>query len=320
MQIAIAHNAANISRLDSTIISTLSRTFPELELYQIDLTKPQQSFPGNSVIISLGLDVAAAVNCDSGTRHICYLTPSCLSEKLPTAERLSAIIKVGFSDEMTDGAFADCQEYILPPANTRFFSPSNEQRNNACLLIVEDGWNAAHQLAVAACKLADKKLTILGTNVPTELTEHDCVTWIPLTDSEILKQLYQNNQVLLVPQNDSFEITVIEAQACGQPVIAFAESQTAKFLIDAESTGFGTGLLFDELSAESLASTIEELDRRPQHISASLAWGNAARFSTKRFEQEFDILVHSLFDESLIQFPKAKPIRQQDNPPSDQAA
>ena len=91
-----------------------------------------------------------------------------------------------------------------------------------------------------------------------------------------------------------FDPAMLEAQACGVPVIAFREGAALELVIDAEEGQQGTGLFFDELDIESLVSALEELERRPQRCSGPLGWSSAAAYSEAQFEKRTVRLVREV--------------------------
>ena len=79
---------------------------------------------------------------------------------------------------------------------------------------------------------------------------------------------------------EDFGIVMVEAQAAGCPVIAYAKGGAAEIVRDGE-----TGLLFEEQSARGLSRAIQQFEEIKMKSEA--AHQNAVRFSSKRFEVEF---------------------------------
>ena len=91
-----------------------------------------------------------------------------------------------------------------------------------------------------------------------------------------LKVLYQNAKALLVSQEEDFGISIIEAQACGIPVIAYGEGGQKEIIIENK-----TGLFFEIQSAQSLKDAIEYFSRLKWSKAACRK--NALRFSRENF-------------------------------------
>lgn len=78
-----------------------------------------------------------------------------------------------------------------------------------------------------------------------------------LTDSEIA-YLYTYARALIMPQDEDFGYTSLEAQFFGCPVISYKNSGAAETIIDGK-----TGILFDKQSVKSLSNAIERSKRIP---------------------------------------------------------
>ena len=93
---------------------------------------------------------------------------------------------------------------------------------------------------------------------------------------ERLKVLYQNARALIVSQEEDFGISMVEAQACGIPVIAYAKGGQKEIVIEAK-----TGLFFENQSAQSLKDAIKYFSRLKWSKAACRK--NALRFSRENF-------------------------------------
>src|SRR3989338_1040625 len=103
-------------------------------------------------------------------------------------------------------------------------------------------------------------------------------------EKEKLKVLYQNARALIVTQEEDFGISMVEAQACGIPVIAYGKGGQKEIVIEAK-----TGLFFENQSAQSLKDAIKYF--------SGLKWSkaacrkNALRFSKDNFISNLRALV-----------------------------
>lgn len=79
---------------------------------------------------------------------------------------------------------------------------------------------------------------------------------------------------------EDFGIAMVEAQAAGCPVIAYAKGGAEEIVLNGE-----TGLLFQEQSSRSLIEAV--LHPQNKKINSKAASTNAARFSSERFRSEF---------------------------------
>lgn len=95
-----------------------------------------------------------------------------------------------------------------------------------------------------------------------------------------LPSLYANADALLFPQYEDAGIVLLEAQACGTPVIAYAAGGATDAVRDGE-----TGVFFAEQTGESLRGAIERF--RTLSFDRALIRAHAARFRQSAFRERF---------------------------------
>jgi glycosyltransferase involved in cell wall biosynthesis len=141
-------------------------------------------------------------------------------------------------------------------------------------------------LVISACESAGRNLVIVGAeNLRDQIgPTTSFVRWESLPADGDLRSRIRGCRALLSVAPAGFDPALVEAQACGTPVIAYHSAATEEIVLDAERTGLGTGLFFHTLTARSLVSAIYELERRPQNISAVLSLAQAEKFSPAHFE------------------------------------
>ncbi len=87
---------------------------------------------------------------------------------------------------------------------------------------------------------------------------------------------------------EDFGIALVEAQACGTPVIAYGKGgalETVKDIrIDPEK---GTGLFFDVQQPEALVKAVEEFEQLPNQIDPESCRSQANKFSPTIFKQSY---------------------------------
>jgi len=105
------------------------------------------------------------------------------------------------------------------------------------------------------------------------------VEWAVLDDSHALARAYSEAWVAVLPSvNEAFGLVLVEALACGTPVVGYADGGIPE-VVDRP----GIGLLFDNLSADALASAIleaMELCHQPDTVTRCRA--RAEEFSLER--------------------------------------
>jgi len=137
-------------------------------------------------------------------------------------------------------------------------------------------------LAIEACNRLKQNLVIVGTGsdeVRLKAMAGPTVKFLGnLTDGELVGY-YRRAKALLMPQEEDFGLTAVEALNCGTSVISYRNSGVAEVIDDGK-----TGILFDEQTAESL---VEAIGRLTKMEVPPLAGQTAEKFSETKFKQTF---------------------------------
>jgi len=104
-----------------------------------------------------------------------------------------------------------------------------------------------------------------------------------LTDGELLSY-YENCSAFVYSSEEDFGIAVLEAQACGKPVIGYKMGGVAETVIDGE-----TGILFYPQTVKALIKAVKSF--KAGNFEAEACRKNAQRFSQKNFINKFKLLV-----------------------------
>ena len=99
-----------------------------------------------------------------------------------------------------------------------------------------------------------------------------------VTDKELVK-VYQGAKAFLMPQEEDFGITAVEAQSYGVPVIAYKQGGALDTVIDGK-----TGVFFTDQTEPGLKSAIAKFDTISFNKRYLIA--NAKKFGKNRFKRE----------------------------------
>ena len=97
-----------------------------------------------------------------------------------------------------------------------------------------------------------------------------------------LVQAIRSARAFVFAAEEDFGIAMVEAQACGTPVIAYGKGGS-RDILRGPSHPAPTGLFFAEQSAPSIVAAVERFEALSPAIAAADCQANARRFSCERF-------------------------------------
>lgn len=100
-----------------------------------------------------------------------------------------------------------------------------------------------------------------------------------------LVALMQSARACLHVAEEDFGIAMVEAQACGTPMLAFGRGGSRDIVRTPGETDAPTGLLFEEQTAEALIDAVERFERSRDGFTPAACRANAERFSAGNFRE-----------------------------------
>ncbi|CAD6558524.1 D-inositol-3-phosphate glycosyltransferase [Paraburkholderia hiiakae] len=101
----------------------------------------------------------------------------------------------------------------------------------------------------------------------------------------VLHDRMRRAKAFVFAAEEDFGISVVEAQACGTPVIAFGKGGALETVRDTGSRP--TGLFFEEQSADAIIAAVDSFESDPGRFRAEDCRANAERFSSRHFREQF---------------------------------
>lgn len=274
--------------------------FEQLDLRQFD------------VVLSISSYMSKAVLTAERARHICYcLTPprflwgyetylhrtsfnplARLALPLLTsgvrlwdkvaADRVDQFVSISRTVQARVAkAYRRSSELIYPPVDTAAYHQSSPARGDYFLVVSRLGGYKRVDLAVTAFTELGLPLKIVGTGgelARLRSLAGPTVEFLEsVPDSELIK-LYQGCRALIFPGEEDFGLVLLEAQAAGRPVIAYAAGGALETVIPGQ-----TGELFAAQTVDVLVEQLRRFD--DAHYSPNACQTNAARFDKEIFKQ-----------------------------------
>jgi len=187
---------------------------------------------------------------------------------------------------------------ITPPVNTRYFSPSNESREEFFLMVGALSPYKRVDLAVEAFNELGYPLTIIGEGpeLPYLRTlAGSNIQFLGWVGDEEIRSHYARCRALVFPGEEDFGIVPLEAQAMGCPVIALGrggaldtvipepgtwKSQTG---IPEKKTQKPTGLFFYQTEKENLCQAVERFIAVEMEFDANEIREHSLKFDREQF-------------------------------------
>lgn len=103
---------------------------------------------------------------------------------------------------------------------------------------------------------------------------------------EVMRDYMQRARAFLYAAEEDFGIAMVEAQACGTPVIAYRAGGALETIVDGR-----TGVFFDEQSPESVVRAIRQFESIEPSFSPEAIREHSLRFDARNFRSGYESFV-----------------------------
>jgi len=179
-------------------------------------------------------------------------------------------------------------EVLHPPVDTAAFPLAGQKEDFYLTVSRLEPYKRVDLLLDAFARMPQRRLIVIGDGTEMRRLRSQASPNVELRGRLSTREVCEHMQrarAFLFAGIEDFGIVMAEAQACGTPVIAFAEGGAAEIVRD------DTGLLFREQTAGAVVDAVSRFETR-QFDPASCRQ-NALRFDRARFRSRFDELLRS---------------------------
>ena len=197
-------------------------------------------------------------------------------------------------------------DVIYPPVDTQKFSLVTEKEDYYLTASRLVPYKRIDLIVDAFANMLDKKLVVIGSGPEKEKIKAKATPNIDVLgyqDFETLKGYMEKAKAFVFAAEEDFGIIVVEAMACGTPVIAGNYGGTAESVLDGV-----TGILFPEQKVESIIQAVKRFDVISHSINYNEIRMHAEKFSRYTFEQK----IKEYVNEKLKSFQHTKSNKKND--------
>jgi glycosyltransferase involved in cell wall biosynthesis len=187
-------------------------------------------------------------------------------------------------------------DVIYPPVDVNKFSVTTEKEDFYLTASRLVPYKRMDLIVDAFAKMLDKKLVVIGSGPEKEKILAKAtpnVGVIGYQDFESLRDYMQKAKAFVFAAEEDFGIIVVEAMACGTPVIAGNYGGTAESVIDGV-----TGILFKKQDVDSIVEAVKKFDVISHSINYREIRLHSEKFSREMFEEK----IKSYTDEKIKLF------------------
>lgn len=190
---------------------------------------------------------------------------------------------------------------IYPPVNVHDFGFCEEKEDFYLIASRMVPYKRMDVVVEAFARMPDKKLVVIGDGpdlrkVAAVAKGRANIELLGHQDFESLRRYMQRARAFVFAAEEDFGIVLVEAQACGTPVIAYGRGGARETVNGLESP-VPTGVLYMEQTADALIKAVRKFEESAAGISPRACRENALRFSAQRFRSEFEGFVARVFAE-----------------------
>lgn len=179
---------------------------------------------------------------------------------------------------------------IYPPVNIESF-PFLPHKEDFYLTVSRLVSYKQVSLIIRAFNELQKPLVVIGTGEEMKQIMKIAKSNIQLMGrqpDEVVKKYMARAKAFVYAAYEDFGIALVEAQACGTPVIAYGAGGALETVRDVRQHGeTGTGIFFNEQTLAALVEAVETFEVYQGKINAEYVRSHSAQFSSQIFAQRY---------------------------------
>lgn len=177
---------------------------------------------------------------------------------------------------------------VYPPVDTDRFTPSHEPRDS--FYLTASGlvpYKRVPMIAEAFASMPNKTLLVVGDGPEMPALRKVAgpnVKILGYQSHDELLRLFRSAKAFVFAAEEDFGITLVEAQACGTPVIAYGRGGALESIRGLDHNQ-PTGVFFPEQTPASLIEAVEDFEANSHRFDEAVIRDNALRFAPSEFRR-----------------------------------
>lgn len=184
-------------------------------------------------------------------------------------------------------------QVIYPPVDTEHFTPAGPKEDFYLAVSRLVPYKKMDLIVEAFAGLPDKRLKVIGDGPDMKKVRAKAGPNLEIlgavSHEELIQHLRRAKAMIFAAEED-FGISVVEAQACGTPVLAYGRGGATETVLGLNEAK-PTGLFFERQEPQSIQAAVKEFEKHADQVTAENCRENAERFSEARFRTEFSQFV-----------------------------
>ncbi|WP_322103407.1 glycosyltransferase family 4 protein [Paraburkholderia sp. J41] len=186
-------------------------------------------------------------------------------------------------------AYGSDATVVYPPVDVERFQLGQEREDVYLIASRMVPYKRIPLIVEAFAKMPSRRLVVIGDGpdfARCKALATPNVTLLGFQSDAVLVDWMQRARAFVFAAEEDFGISVVEAQACGTPVVALGRGGVREIVVESADPERATGLFFHEQSVEAIVDAVERFEAAPP-LRPEVCRRNALRFTAERFKREF---------------------------------
>ena len=176
-------------------------------------------------------------------------------------------------------------EVIYPPVEVEKFEASSQKEDYYVTVARLVPFKRIDLIVETFNKMPDRRLIVIGDGPDRKTLERSAgsnIEFLGFQNQDFICKYIKSSRAFLFSSVEPFGIAVVEALACGTPVIAYGRGAAPEIVCDGEN-----GILFDKQDADGMIAAVERFEEREASFDPVQIRSGAFRFSSQEFRNQF---------------------------------